>query len=87
MFLFADKLFLHWVKQSEPSAFLFTIECSSCRKKPLSKDEVGVCKKMLGKGTKKFFCLDCFASYLDTTVEELNEKIEEFKEEGCKLFS
>lgn len=42
---------------------------------------------MLGKGTKKFFCLDCFASYLDTTVEELNEKIEEFKEEGCKLFS
>lgn len=29
-----------------------TIECSSCRKKPLSKDEVGVCKKMLGKGTK-----------------------------------
>ena len=49
-----------------------TIECSSCRKKPLSKDEVGVCKKMLGKGTKKFFCLDCFASYLDTTVEELN---------------
>ena len=53
-----------------------TIECSSCRKKPLSKDEVGVCKKMLGKGTKKFFCLDCFASYLDTTVEELNEKIE-----------
>ena len=36
-----------------------TIECSSCRKKPLSKDEVGVCKKMLGKGTKKFFCLDC----------------------------
>lgn len=48
-----------------------TIECSSCRKKPLSKDEVGVCKKMLGKGTKKFFCLDCFASYLDTTVEEL----------------
>lgn len=47
-----------------------TIECSSCRKKPLSKDEVGVCKKMLGKGTKKFFCLDCFASYLDTTVED-----------------
>lgn len=39
------------------------------------------------KAQKKFFCLDCFASYLDTTVEELNEKIEEFKEEGCKLFS
>ena len=52
------------------------IECSSCRKKPLSKDEVGICKK-----------LDCLASYLDTTVDDLVEKIEEFKEEGCKLFS
>lgn len=63
------------------------MECSSCRKKPISKDEVGVCKKLLGRSTKVFFCLSCFASYLDITVEELEEKIEEFKEEGCKLFS
>ena len=62
-------------------------ECSSCRKKPLSKDEVGICKKMLGTNKKTFFCLDCLASYLDTTVDDLVEKIEEFKEEGCKLFS
>lgn len=64
-----------------------TIECSSCRRKPLSKDEVGICKKMLGKSTKTFFCLDCLASYLDTSVDDLVDKIEEFKEEGCKLFS
>ena len=63
------------------------IECSSCRKKPLSKDEVGICKKLLGKSPKAYFCLDCLASYLDTTVDDLVEKIEEFKEEGCKLFS
>lgn len=29
----------------------------------------------------------CLADYLGTTVGDLNEKIEEFKEEGCKLFS
>ncbi len=63
------------------------IECSSCKKKPLSKNEVGICKKLLGKSPKAYFCLDCLASYLDTTVEDLEEKIEEFKEEGCKLFS
>ena len=63
------------------------IECSSCRKKPLSKDEFGICKKLLGKSKKAYFCLDCLASYLDTTVDDLVEKIEEFKEEGCKLFS
>lgn len=61
--------------------------CSSCGKPSLTKDEIGVCKKMLGKDTKVFFCLACFASYLDTTEDELLEKIEEFKEEGCKLFS
>ena len=63
------------------------IECSSCKKKPLSKNEVGICKKLLGKSPKAYFCLDCLASYLDTTVEDLEEKIEEFKEEDCKLFS
>lgn len=63
------------------------IECCSCRKTPLTKDEIGVCKKLLGSKTKVFYCLDCFAAYLDTSVEDLLEKIEEFKEEGCKLFS
>lgn len=61
-------------------------ECLSCRKNPLAKDEVGVCKKLLGTKTKTFYCLDCFAAYLDITVDDLIEKIEEFKEEGCKLF-
>ena len=35
---------------------------------------------------KNFYCLDCLAEYLDCTVQELLDKIEEFKEEGCKLF-
>ena len=30
--------------------------------------------------------VDCLAEYLDCTVQELLDKIEEFKEEGCKLF-
>ena len=60
--------------------------CCSCGKEPLSRDEVGVCKKLLGAKTRNFFCIDCLSSYLDTTVDELLERIEEFKEEGCKLF-
>lgn len=63
-----------------------SVECFACRKKQLSKDEIGLNKKMLGRKIKQFYCLDCFAEYLDVTTEELLGKIEEFKEQGCKLF-
>ncbi len=61
-------------------------ECLACRKFPLDKDTIGINKKMLGKQVKTFYCMDCLADYLGCTVEDLFEKIEEFKEEGCTLF-
>ena len=60
--------------------------CVSCSRKDLSKDTVGINKKLLGKDIKSFYCLDCLAEFLDCTVEDLLDKIEEFKEEGCTLF-
>lgn len=61
-------------------------ECLACGKKPLDKDVVGINMKLLGKEVKTFYCLDCLADFLGCTVEDLLEKIEEFKEEGCILF-
>ncbi len=61
-------------------------ECLACRKTPLDKDTVGINKKMLGKEVKSFYCMDCLADYLGCSVEDLLDKIEEFKEEGCTLF-
>ena len=52
----------------------------------LSKDDVALCKKMLGKKIKQFFCREHLAELLDTDVETLTEKVEQFKEEGCTLF-
>lgn len=63
-----------------------TATCSSCRKTPLTKDEVGICKKLLGEDTDVVLCIDCLAAYLDCEAEDLLEKIEEFKDEGCVLF-
>jgi len=60
--------------------------CSVCGKRPLLKDEIGVSKKLLGKSIENYFCLSCLADYLDVTVDDLNSKIEEFKEQGCNLF-
>ena len=61
--------------------------CIACGKENLDKDTIGINKKLLGTNIKQFYCMNCLADYLDTTMEELQDKIEEFKEEGCTLFS
>ncbi len=61
-------------------------ECLACQKTPLDKDTIGINKKMLGTNVKSFYCMDCLADYLGCTIEDLLEKIEEFKDEGCTLF-
>lgn len=63
-----------------------SVNCFACGKKQLSKDELGLNRKMIGREIKQFYCLECFAEYFDVTTEELLAKIEEFKEEGCVLF-
>lgn len=60
--------------------------CYVCGKTPLTKNEVGLTKKLIDKKTKVFYCIDCLAENLEVTTEELEAKIEEFKEEGCTLF-
>lgn len=61
-------------------------QCYVCGKAPLSKDEIGLTKKLIDKKSTVFYCLPCLAEYLEVTEEELIAKIEEFKEEGCVLF-
>ena len=61
-------------------------ECSSCRKSQLSKDEVGASKKLLGLNTEQLYCIDCLAAYLEVTPEDIADKIQMFKEDGCELF-
>ena len=62
------------------------VVCKSCFKAPLEKNEIGACKKLLGDDGDGFLCLECLASYLECSVDDLLDKIEEFKDEGCELF-
>lgn len=62
------------------------IDCVICGKTTLEKDTIGINKKLLGENIESFYCLDCLADYLECTVQELLDKIEEFKEDGCNLF-
>ena len=61
-------------------------KCIACGKDELDKDTIGINKKLLGEDVVNFYCMDCLADYLGCTTQELLDKIEEFKEEGCKLF-
>lgn len=61
-------------------------KCYVCGKTPLTKNEIGLTKKLINKKANYFYCIDCLAEYLEVTTEELEAKVEEFKEEGCILF-
>ena len=61
-------------------------KCYVCGKKPLTKDEIGLTKKLIAKDSTYFYCMTCLAEYLEVTEEELLAKIEDFKREGCTLF-
>lgn len=62
-------------------------ECQYCHAE-LSRDEVGLSKKLFEPDAKrrKFSCMSCMSEMLEVSVDELKDKIEEFKAEGCKLF-
>lgn len=60
--------------------------CVACGKKPLEQNEVGINQKLLGADVTEYYCLDCLAAYLEVEPQDILDKIEEFKAEGCKLF-
>lgn len=63
------------------------VKCVACGRTDLDKDTMGINKKLLGEDVSTYYCMDCLADYLGCEVQDILDKIEEFKEEGCKLFS
>lgn len=62
------------------------ITCEVCGSDNIKKDVIALNKKLFDKNVKKFYCLKCMADVLEVTEDDLLDKIEEFKEEGCALF-
>lgn len=65
-----------------------TAACSKCKQcgRILTKDEIGLHKKLYNRGATSYFCIDCSSQYLEIPVPLLQKKIEEFKAMGCTLF-
>lgn len=62
-------------------------KCCICGATPLSRDVVGINKKLRSPKIDQFYCFACLADYIGVDVETILAKIEQFKEEGCTLFA
>jgi hypothetical protein len=62
------------------------IICAYCNKETLSKNDIGLNKKLIHRQIERMMCLTCMAEFFETTEEELKEMIEGFKRQGCSLF-
>ncbi|MFR6328142.1 MAG: hypothetical protein ACLUOI_04505 [Eisenbergiella sp.] len=40
----------------------------------------------MNRGSRSFLCKQCLAQKLDVTTEDIDKKIEQFKQQGCTLF-
>ena len=61
------------------------LTCITCGR-PLEKDEVALTKKLINRGATQYLCFDCLANKFEVTREDLEKKIEEFRQMGCTLF-
>lgn len=59
--------------------------CCDCGK-GLKKDEIALTKKLIAPDAEELYCITCLSEYIGCTVQDLQEKIQEFKEQGCTLF-
>ncbi len=59
--------------------------CAACGRE-LEYDEVGLSRKLNGRGTCTFYCLTCLSKDFKVPVEKLRELIERYKAGGCTLF-
>ena len=62
-----------------------TERCTDCGK-CLSQGDIGMTKKLVNRGAKRFRCIACLARYFEVPEEELQRKLEEFRAMGCTLF-
>ena len=62
------------------------IKCCFCKTEIKKKDLIALNQKLFSKDTKDYYCLPCMAQYFEVTEEDLLNKIEAFKEDGCELF-
>ena len=61
------------------------LTCAQCGR-ALTRDEVGLTKKLINRGATRYLCIDCLAKHFQVTRQDLERKVEEFRQRGCTRF-
>ena len=56
-------------------------------KAPLTRDEIGLTKKLISRGATECLCLDCLALRFRVGRDQLIRMAEAFRANGCTLFT
>ena len=60
--------------------------CCQCGR-PVGRDEVGLTKKLINRGSTEYLCLSCLARRFRVTEDALRAMAEDFRRSGCTLFA
>ena len=59
--------------------------CTQCGV-PVTRDEIGLTKKLINRGAREYLCIECLAKMFECPTDALRVKIEEWRAAGCALF-
>lgn len=60
--------------------------CHRCGREPLSRDEIGLNRKVVNRATERFLCLACLAAEFGEKPEALLAYADRLRAQGCTLF-
>jgi len=60
-------------------------KCLTCGR-ALTRDEIGLSKKLINRGATEYKCIACLSAYYQVSEQRLHELIEQYRAQGCVLF-
>ncbi len=52
----------------------------------LTSDDIAIHRKLISREATVYMCKDCLAHYFSVDISKVDEKIAQFKRQGCLLF-
>ena len=59
--------------------------CKECQR-PISRDEVGLTRKLINRGLTEFYCFECLGKIYRLDMKTMKDMVESFRAAGCTLF-